>query len=171
MPCLLWAELHEKLICGSKMMVKRNLHFSAPEDLVLWVNWWLFFLVCLLSFLFYWLILVNSINALSSHQILTNLRLNLIFGAGIGVLVRLWFFIDNEKSVRFLTFCWVSFTVGQNQENIRYWYCFCKTYCSKNLAEILLNSPRAIYAAKRSDLDKNNWNWNWNCLFLLWCLF
>ena len=24
-------------------MVKRNLHFSAPEDLVLWVNWRLFF--------------------------------------------------------------------------------------------------------------------------------
>ena len=37
----------------------------------------------------------------------------------------------------------------------------------QKLAEILLNSPRVIYAAKRSDLDKNNWNWNWNCLFLL----
>ena len=38
------------------------------------------FLVCLLSFLFYLLILFNSISTLSSHQILTNLRLNLIFG-------------------------------------------------------------------------------------------
>ena len=95
MPCLLWAELHEKLICGSKMMVKRNLHFSAPEDLVLWVNWRLFFGLFIIFFALF--ILFNSISTLSSHQILTNLRLNLIFGAGIGVLVRLWFFIDNEE--------------------------------------------------------------------------
>ena len=33
----------------------------------------------------------------------------------------------------------------------------------QKLAEILLNSPRVIYAAKRSDLDKNNWK-KVNCM-------
>ena len=31
----LWAELHEKLIYDKKMMVKRILHISAPEEIVL----------------------------------------------------------------------------------------------------------------------------------------
>ena len=69
-------------------MVKRNLHFSAPEELVLWVNWRLFFWFVYYLLLFYGLIF-NNINTLSSHQILTNLRPNLIFGARIGVLVQL----------------------------------------------------------------------------------
>ena len=156
-------------------MVKRNLHFSAPEELVLWVNWRLFFWFVYYLLLFYGLIF-NNINTLSSHQILTNLRPNLIFGARIGVLVQLWFLIDNEKRVRFLTFCWVSLTVGKTK-----WISGVDILFAK-LSVLIISSntfPWVIYAAKHSDINKNNWKNSLqvmmgklpeNCLFLLWRL-
>ena len=148
MPCLLWAELHEKLICGSKMMVKSNLHFSATEDLVhLWVNWRLFFWFVDYLFLFYWLILFNSSSTLSSHQILTNLTRNLIFGP----VLEFKFGFDSSsimKSVRFLTFCWVSLTVGQNQEDTRCWYCFLQNLLFQKFSRNTFEFPTGDICSK-----------------------
>ena len=64
----LWAELHEKFIRDNKMSEKRNLHFSAPEDLVLWANWRLLFLVCLLPSFVLPTHIQELINTLCSHK-------------------------------------------------------------------------------------------------------
>ena len=64
----LWAELHEKFIRDNKISEKRNLHFSAPEDLVLWANWRLLFLVCLLPSFVLPTHIRELINTLCSHR-------------------------------------------------------------------------------------------------------
>ena len=60
------------------MIVKRILHISAPEEIVLWANWRLFFDLSIIFFCFTDPYILNNINTLSSHKILINLKPNLI---------------------------------------------------------------------------------------------
>ena len=57
-----------KIHSWQKMKEKRNLHFSAPEDLVLWANWRLLFLVCLLPSFVLPTHIQELINTLCSHK-------------------------------------------------------------------------------------------------------
>ena len=60
------------------MIVKRILHISAPEEIVLWANWRLFFDLSIIFLCFTDPYIFNNINTLSSHKILINLKANLI---------------------------------------------------------------------------------------------